>query len=549
MAEGGPFTAQALGEPPPMVATVGGTPVPQDGGGLQPIGGPATSAQGRPEGNLAGGGMGLGVQAPNYAWQVSSNDLFPGGTRIQSERTAWGDPIMAPSPSVIPWSVIANRQQAISKQRNALNAEVRAWDPYKDMPTVHPAYSESFQKAYMDRTQKRIQEAIAAHGGDYTAAYLDLNNPASQLGQQFKREQLALLTIARKSNDVTDRAANTVDQMRMGKAEFDPLVYEQGQRVLDGSEYSGDAIKLADEFEQFEAVTNFSSFLKENGMMAALTGAKFGQDVVLPARNEKGHIVWETVSGADPAARQRIIDSMYEQVPLFYKEMWGEQGVKDRLGAYLTRDDKRNLDIREQWHGWSPSQQASQQPKAMLGGPEQGKSTQGLEASDRRSAIDYFGKSTQPYVAQADVTRWPMTEVSGGKSVSMGPRRFTDASGNHFEMKPSYIERRADGLYITGKAVGDTQSVTTTEIETDENGDQKEVLKTVDTSKTTGDVAIPVRGNEASLDLYIPGWREQVGGGATGFGGARRVASQADVDALPKGTVFTWTDGKQYTKD
>ena len=31
--------------------------------------------------------------------------------------------------------------------------------------------------------------------------------------------------------------------------------------------------------------------------------------------------------------------------------------------------------------------------------------------------------------------------------------------------------------------------------------------------------------------------------------GAVKVAGQADVDKLPKGTKFTWTDGKQYTKD
>lgn len=516
--------------------TVGGTPVQQDTT-LQPIGTEQMSAQGRPEGNVPDLG-GIGVQAPEYAWQVNNSDLFPAGTQLTRERTAWGDPINVAGPSVIPWSVIANRQQQNANDRRKLEAEMRSWDPYKDMPEVSPAYSDSFQKTYMDRTQRRIREAVDAYGGDYNLAYRDLNNPASPLGHQFRREQLALLTIARKANSVTDSAMNTIDAMEKGEAEVDPLVYQQGKRVLSGAEYSGDVIQLADDMEQFEAVQNFSKFLKEKGLMQALMAAKFGQDVAVPGKRDRnGKIIYETITQADPNARQRILDAAYAQVPIFYRNMWGEQGVKDRLDAYLTMDEESKRQIEEPWHGFAP-REGDKDTRAVVGGPERrsmGQSTMDLSGSAPMEQV--IGR--QNY----DATSFPIAQ--GGNAVS-GTWRLTNRTKDGeevTEIKPKDFVVINGETFVRGEYAGNEDKVTTKTEQKDKSGNVIGVKETTTSTKSLTDFLVPVKGNEATLDQYAANWREQVG-----YGTAPVIDSQEAYDALPVGARYKTADGRELTK-
>ena len=303
------------------------------------------------------------------AWNASNDQMMPGGTQIQESRSTQvgkygGSPLFASTGQILPHAHWANQLQgnrlAREKQRAEIRQKLEKWDPLGGIPEVAPAYQESLNNYVAAGFEDVYKAALDLNGGDEQQAQLAMMNPGSPEGRALADFRNAATVVARKANFVTNDALAAMKAMDEGEAEYNQEVYDAADAAIRALNNGGNVRAVADSLEQYETVKEWNSFLKDTGLQQALKDAAFGKDVLVPGRRDNlGNNLYDTLTVADPAQRDQILDLYAAQVPPKYHKMWGTDGVKERLSAYLTMNEEAKRQIDEPWHGFAPSSSGS----------------------------------------------------------------------------------------------------------------------------------------------------------------------------------------------
>lgn len=220
-----------------------------------------------------------------------------------------------------------------------------------------------------------------------------------------------------------------------------------------------------------------------------------------------------------PGGRYELTEEEWQQFEP-YKEAMTEQAVQLGIKGGNREAIQEHLDkiiqnkVERKTRGWdaprpTSSSGSGNESRTWTGGIERGRSAGIIEEGAPNPAFTPGG-SMGATLKKADVERKPVGEIVSGRNQNMGPRSFVDSRGEPVTLKPRHIVNDGYGnLYVEGEVVGDGQVVTFTTIETDENGNEKEVTKTVDTSKKPETITLSLRGNESTADRYFDkGWNE-----------------------------------------
>lgn len=447
------------------------------------------------------------------AWNAQNDQMMPGGTQIRESRTAWNDPLFGNTGQVLPHAHLANQLQGKklerAKQRAEIKKKLENWDPTAGIPEVAPAYQEDLNKYVASQFEDAYRAAVDLNGGDEQAAQLALSNPNSAEGRAWKAIVDDATVVARKANFVTNDAIATMKAMDDGDAEYIQEVYDAADASVRAMKNGGNVRALANGMEQYQVVKEWNSFLKEKGIAEQLQKTDWSKETLnIPkGRDRNGMLVYETIGMGDPRMKDAIIRQTMMTVPPKYHKIYGEDGLYQRLERLLSANITSEAKIIDPYHAPTGSGDgAGGKPKAFVGGWEQGVSSTIPEPTE---GSQWLGRKNLPVFLRGNVDRAPLMEVVGGRNVPMGPRPFTDENGNPVTIKSPQFERNSAGdLFITGEMVGDAEETSRTY--KNENGD--EVTETVKkSSKTPSSTGVMVKGNEAKLDEYAPGWREQVG--------------------------------------
>lgn len=517
-----------------------------------------------PEVPAAGGGQGMqfsmGVDAPMYGWSLNQQDMGQGN--VQQIRT---DNFVTPvAEQRLPFGAAAARQQSIAQRRMQLEdakaKALRDFDQFKGISDPAAQHQVSFSKYLNNVAWPSFVQSVQDAFGLTREAAIDyiVNDPQGRLmNRQWAQQQDA---IAKESAGMTERSLDTLARIAKGETELPP---EDQQAIVNYVQNVG-------ENDTPQPGTDPSEF--------QLTGRRANEAISLVQFQDK------FLSDFDKFAMQKIQEGKARRLPggryeitdeeflLFepYKEAMIEQAVELGVKGGNREAIKAHIDriinnrVERTTRGWdaprpTASSQGQDNAKTWIGGIEKSISENIVSPDGPPNEIAFVpGEVPGPTMYRKDTERRRVGDLVNGRQQPMGPRVFSDSEGRQVTMKPQYIESDGmGGLYVSGELVGDGQTVTFTTTETDENGELKEVTKTVDTSKKSQPVSIYLNDQRKTAESYFgPGWDQGFSSAESmkpKAGGKQALPSPEEFNAkwakLPKGGAMIGPDGETYIKE
>lgn len=481
---------------PTNTATASTPPVPQPGD-------PTVGAN-----TQTGRGAQFSVDQPEWAWRPVQQDFGQVDVRRGQYDTGMVPTVNAQQP----FAALANRQQAHAERKAALAAKMAAYNPYAGIGKAHDRYQTAFNRyatGQIDAQRKQLAQQM--FGGDLAQTDKYLGNDIE--GQTMLRRWASNLNAIGEENKAwTDSAIDLLSRVSSGETYVPPDQLKGIVEVASAIGPDGMPVPGVDPSEFLAKQRNMEGKLREvqyidkviQPAMADALRTMTGVDISKKRVGGK-IILTSTEKKSYDAAIDHLVKNSEDYVDTYYGG--DQQAAKKALESYFPTSVKKTVSLESPYT--PPASSGADDTKVRVGAVETGRSTGVIEegAPNPQWTPD---PSQKPTLGRADVQRKPVFEMTGQKKVPMGPKNFTDTSGNPVALAPKYIESDADGnIFITGDVAGQQETTTYTALERLPGGKMGNVTKTVGTSKTTTPITLPVVGNEATMiELFGPDYAD-----------------------------------------
>lgn len=462
----------------------------------------------------------------NKDYRYTNEDFYgPRGPDIFTT-DAVGGSMYIPRAGELPMDIFASYFQENQRQRAEVRGAISKFmEASQVKPTADP-YQPAFNKLVTDWQNNYVAGIAEQYGGNSQLAWAEIAKEGTAANKGYLDGMRAMDALGQFVKFQWADAASYIEEVMKGNLNASP---EQKQRAYDvyygmnslkGDMTGGDFMKLAQETEMLKRDMNELKWFNERVLpMAPEAYRKVSQEPVVEMKGGKRILRQRTKEevdaafhdllakegvatiGADEAELKKKLQSWFPRVKSETEEI--KFVPKDGKGKGGSSGPESAVWVGSIERGVSPiakmETEAYTMEDAMKGG------VQGVRKGDKRT-----------------VDRVPIGEIVSKRRQNMGPRKFTDASGNPVEMRPQYIERDGAGtFYVVGRPVTPEESGAVTEEEVVEGKPFKRDGAIV-TPKTTVKVDVkpqpdwvwvPVDGNEAALDSYLGGidWRKRFG--------------------------------------
>lgn len=457
----------------------------------------------------SGQGLNLGVEQPDWAWRPTQDDFG----QVDVRRGMRGIPTVN---AQMPFAALANRQEAVAQRKQALAQKMGAFDPYGGVGKAHDRYQNAFGKysvAGMDQYRREVADQMFQ--GDLAEAdQWFATDPQGR--QSLARKAREFETIGAENKHWVDASINALTDAEMKGLYIPPGKKALIERYASAVDENGMPVEgvSSDQFlpmmRDVEGTLRELQYIKqaiEPGMdqaMQSMTGY-----AISPRRNRatgKVEISSQEVKSFE-AALKHIVDTDETFVDQYYDG--DKEAALEGLRAMYPTSVKDTVQMESPYTPPDSGSGGSDGPK--MGGWESAPSVTVSEVAKPPGSKSFSPDASSTEFTKEDAVRKPLYEVTGGKQVPMGVKRFADIENRAVEVLPQYLEVDADGnKYVVGYVAGDKGVVTFSTSEDQPDGTVETVTKTVNTSTERPVIRIPSKGNEASFDLYLGReWRDE----------------------------------------
>lgn len=477
---------------PTSTATASTPPIPSPG---NPMNGANTQT---------GRGLSIDVTAPDWAWRPTQQDFGQVDVRRGQYDTG-----MVPTVNVqMPFSALANRQEAINQRKAALEAKMAQYDPYGGIGKAHDRYQYAFNKwatGYIDNKRKELADQM--FGGDMREADKFLGT--DPMGQtMLKKWGNTANSIGTTNKAVTDSNIDLLAKVTSGELYVPPQYLGPIIKSASATGADGMPVQGLDEDEFLGTLNEAEARLRE---------VQYVSDVIKPAMDK----ALKTMTGESIEAKRRG-----GKLVLTKRE---EQSFDDALRYFVNSEDGQ--DFVRAYHGGDKASAlealksfypTSIEEDITLESPYSPPASSSASAKDGKtwvgnpSRVVMASTSSGPSGETLAVEgyRLPFGQEVSGRNENMGDRVFIDSDENSINMKPEavvYIPSE-DQYYVEGKLTTD-QTIETSVMAT--GSASRSGKKRTETRKANEVYRVPLTGsNEESLRSYLPDfdWRSRFSG-------------------------------------
>lgn len=519
---------------PTSTATASTPPIPSPG---NPMNGANTQT---------GRGLSIDVTAPEWAWRPTQQDFGQVDVRRGQYDTG-----MVPTVNVqIPFSALANRQQAINQRKAALEAKMAQYDPYGGIGKAHDRYQYAFNKwatGYIDNKRKELADQM--FGGDMreTDKFLG-TDPMGQ--NMLKKWGNTANSVGTTNQAVVQSGIDLLSQVTSKDRYLPPKYLDPLVKVATATGADGMPLPGVDEEEFLRDLYDGEARLQE---------VQYIDKVIAPTMKEAlktmtGVNIEDKLRGGKLVLTEREEKSFNDALKYIVNS---KDGFEDYVKPYHGGDKDSALEALKSFYPTSIVQDVTLEspyspPASSSASAKDGKTWVG-NPSRVVMASTSSGPSGETLAVEG--YRLPFGQEVSGRNENMGDRVFIDSDENSINMKPEavvYIPSE-DQYYVEGKLTTD-QTIETNVMAT--GSASRSGKKRTETRKANEVYRVPLTGsNEESLRSYLPDfdWRSRFSGigqsedTPAGRSSVPEVSSQDQYDKLPVGAKYM-SGGKEYTK-